>query len=136
MIDETATTIRDGGNYDYTHKDFTTSYISKLHGIIAIIVLITTTTTTQNKIFYKIPFAIGNKYALDQVFYAEPVKSVYGFFQADYNLIVITHTQLKETQCIFKPIHIHPNQDKHKTRDKLTLVQQANTLAYMKIDEI
>ena len=76
---ETATTICNRGNYNYTHKDFIKSYQSEPHGIIATLVLLSTIATTQNRIFYNLHFVIHNQYAFNQVSNSKPVQSVYGF---------------------------------------------------------
>ena len=97
-----------------THtSSFIKLYRSKLHGIIATIVLTTSTAITQNEILHNLPFATDKKSALDQVNHAEPVTIVYGFSQADYNLIITARTLLKETKFTFTPIHVYLRQDKH-----------------------
>ena len=73
----------------HTHTNFITLYKSELHGIITTLVLLTIIATTQHKTLHNRTFTTDNKSAFDQVFHVELVKSVYGFSQDNYDLIII-----------------------------------------------
>ena len=65
---------------------------------------------------------MNNLSTINQVFKSTKVQSVYGFFQADYILIAIARSIVKETTWTFETIHVHSHQDKYTKWDNLTPV--------------